>query len=139
MNYEKPDLKDEDDLKQACETVREERPDWKAEIVNFLRYVQQADDETRTSLEFHKKLWNENPISQPSRQGPKIDAAIEDEEFRRWFVQQSKEPERSAENIEERLNALATLEQDILDRITNSKYRTFAGVPKPNPRCSESR
>lgn len=85
--------------------------------------MQNADEETRSSLKFQRKLWSENPISQPSRQCPKIDAAIEDEEFRRWFVQQSKEPERSAENTEERLNALATLEQDILDRITNSKYR----------------
>ena len=36
MNYEKLDLKNDDDLKQACETVREKRPDWKAAIVAFL-------------------------------------------------------------------------------------------------------
>lgn len=54
--------------------------------------------------------------------GPKVDAAIEDEEFQRWFVQRLKEPERAAENTEERLNALATLEQDVLDRMTNSQY-----------------
>ena len=123
MNRGNLDLKNDDDLKQACAAVRENRPDWKAAIVAFLQEVQNADEETRSSLKFQRKLWSENPISQPSRQGPKIDAAIEDEEFRRWFVQQSKEPERSAENTEERLNALATLEQDILDRITNSKYR----------------
>lgn len=122
MNHENLDLSKDDDLKQACEAIRESRSEWKAKIVTFLRDVQNSDEETRNSLEFQRKLWNENPISQPARQGPKVDGAIEDEEFRRWFVQRLKEPEPSAENTEERLNALATLEQDVLDRITNSKY-----------------
>lgn len=83
MNYENLDLSKDDDLKKAGETVRENRPDWKAEIVAFLQDVQNSDEETRNSLEFQRKLWNENLISQPARQGPKVDGAIEDEEFRK--------------------------------------------------------
>lgn len=56
MNYENLDLSKDDDLKKACKAVRENRPDWKAEIVAFLQDVQNTDEETRNGLEFQKKL-----------------------------------------------------------------------------------
>lgn len=52
MNYENLDLSKDDDLKKACEAVRENRPDWKAEIVALLQDVQNTDEETRNGLEF---------------------------------------------------------------------------------------
>lgn len=87
MNHESLYLsKDDDDLKKVCEAVRESRSEWsewKAKIVTFLQDVQNTDEDTRVSLEFQKRLWNENPISLSRRQGPKVDGAIKDEEFRR--------------------------------------------------------
>ena len=63
MNHENLYLSKGDDLKKACEAVRESRSEWKAKIATFLQDVQNTDEETRVSLEFQRKLWNENPIS----------------------------------------------------------------------------
>lgn len=62
MNYEKLDLKNDDDLKQACETVREKRPDWKAEIVAFLQEVQNADEEARAVSNSIKNCGTTTPL-----------------------------------------------------------------------------
>ena len=128
MNYEKPDLKNDDDLKQACETVREKRPDWKAAIVNFLRYVQQADEETRASLEFHKKLWNDNPIMTSKQGNINVDSVIGEEEFRKWFVERLKEPIPSPEGTKERADALTTLSNDVTERFEN--YESITSKPR---------
>ena len=74
MNYENLDLGKDDDLKKACETVRENRPDWKAEIVAFLQDVRNTDEETRNGPEFWKKLWNLNPISKSKRGNINVDS-----------------------------------------------------------------
>ena len=71
MNHENLDLSKDDDLKKACEAVRESRSEWKAKIVTFLQDVQNTDEETRVSLEFRRRLWNENPISLSRRQVPR--------------------------------------------------------------------
>lgn len=126
MNHENPDLGKDDDLKKACEAVRENRPDWKAEIVAFLQEVRNADDETRASLEFQKKLWNGNPISKSGRgNNINVDSVIGEEEFRKWFVEHLKEPVLSRESTKERTDALATLSDDVTERVktTGSNQR----------------
>ena len=45
-NYENLDLSKDDDLKKACEAVRENNPKWRAKVVSFLKDVQEADEET---------------------------------------------------------------------------------------------
>ncbi len=119
MNHENLDLSKDDDLKKACEAVREKRPDWKAEIVAFLQEVQNADDETRASLEFQKKLWNGNPISKSKRGNINVDSVIGEEEFRKWFVERLKEPTLSRESTKERADVLEKLLDDVTDRVKN--------------------
>ena len=119
MNYENLDLSEVDDLKKACEAVRENRPDWKAKIVAFLQEVQNADEETRASLEFHKKLWNDNPIVKSKQGNINVDSVIGEEEFRKWFVERLKEPILSPESTKERADALTTLSNDVTNRVEN--------------------
>lgn len=119
MNYENLDLSRGDDLKKACEAVRENRPDWKAKIVAFLQEVHNADDETRASLEFQKKLWNGNPISKSKRGNINVDSVIGEEEFRKWFVERLKEPTLSRESTKERADVLEKLLDDVTDRVKN--------------------
>ena len=83
MNSENLDLSKDDDLKKACEAVREKRPERKAEIVAFLQEVQNADEETRVSLEFQKKLWNDNSIMTSKQGNINVDSVIEEEKFRK--------------------------------------------------------
>lgn len=127
MNYENLDLSKDDDLKKACEAVRENRPDWKAEIVAFLQGVQNADDETRASLEFHKKLWNDNPIIKSKQGNINVDSVIGKEEFRKWFVGRLKEPILSPESTKERADALTTLSNDVTERVEN--YESITSKP----------
>ena len=127
MNYENPDLSKDDDLKKACEAVRENRPDWKAEIVAFLQEVQNADEETRASLEFHKKLWNDNPIMTSKQGNINVDSVIGKEEFRKWFVERLKEPLLSPESTKERADALTTLSNDVTNRVEN--YESITSKP----------
>lgn len=86
--------------------------------------MQNADDETRASLEFQKKLWNGNPISK-SRRGNNInvDSVIGEEEFRKWFVKRLKEPVLSRESTKERTDALATLSDDVTERVKNYQIK----------------
>ena len=121
MNHENPDLSKDDDLKKACEAVRKNRSDWKAKIVAFLQEVQNADDETRASLEFQKKLWNDNPISKTKRGDINVGSVIGEEEFRKWFVEHLKEPALSPESTKERADALTTLSKDVTNRV--KKYK----------------
>ena len=121
MNHENLDLSKDDDLKKACEAVRENRPDWKAKIVAFLQEVQNADEETRVSLEFQKKLWNDNPISKSKRGDINVGSVIGEEEFRKWFVERLKEPLLSPESTKERADALTTLSNDVTNRVENYK------------------
>lgn len=127
MNHENLDLSKDDDLKKACEAVRENRPDWKAEIVAFLQEVQNADDETRASLEFRKKLWNDNPIMTSKQGNINVDSVIGEEEFRKWFVERLKEPLLSPESTKERADALTTLSNDVTNRVEN--YESITSKP----------
>lgn len=79
MNYENLDLRKDNDLKKACEAVRESRSEWKAKIATLLQDVQNTDEETRVSLEFQKKLWNGNPIIKSKRGNINVDSVIREE------------------------------------------------------------
>ena len=79
MNHENLYLSKGDDLKKACEAVRESRSEWKAKIATFLQDVQNTDEETRVSLEFQKKLWNGNPIIKSKRGNINVDSVIREE------------------------------------------------------------
>ena len=79
MNHENLYLSKGDDLKKACEAVRESRSEWKAKIDTFLQDVQNTDEETRVSLEFQKKLWNGNPIIKSKRGNINVDSVIREE------------------------------------------------------------
>ena len=119
MNHENLDLSKDDDLKKASEAVRENRPDRKAEIVAFLQEVQNADEETRVSLEFQKKLWNDNPIVKSKQGNINVDSIIRKEEFRKWFVECLNAPTLSRESTKERADALTKLSNDVTNRIEN--------------------
>jgi hypothetical protein len=55
---------------------------WQEELVAFLDWVAKASASERTTLEFHRWLWNDNKVSSVGRGAIPVDAAIEDASFR---------------------------------------------------------
>ena len=89
------DLKKIDELRQACaDVVKTEQAtphytSWGEELREFLTEVRDADLQTRTSEEFQRKIWDENPVSSVGMGQISVDAAIADPDFRRWLAERS--------------------------------------------------
>ncbi|TQE99681.1 MAG: restriction endonuclease [Spiribacter salinus] len=77
-------------LREACENAEKRLKaepggsQWVADIAKFIDWFQNASDEERTSEEFQRKLWDENPVSAIGQGSIDISTVIDDPEFRRW-------------------------------------------------------
>lgn len=84
------DLKSNDSLISAInETGYDDHIGWITKLSTFITYVSQADFKTRSSLEFHEKLWEDNPVCSVGMGTVDISDAIKDEAFRVWVAEQS--------------------------------------------------
>ena len=129
------DLRDLNVLKQACEDAEKEArnkeryPVWGKELIEVLEYVRGADLETRSSEEFHKRIWEDNPVSAVGMGTVTIDKAIQDAEFRKWVAEMSLKP--LPDSQEARVAALtAPTKRNILSSISK-RLKSFDTVTNP--------
>ncbi len=91
----RPNLRDPDALRQchrdfeAWWPTQDEWRRWHANLDSFLRWVASATEEQRATREFHKRLWDENPVAAPGQGNLSVDGLIADEGFRSWFARES--------------------------------------------------
>ncbi len=96
------DLKNIEELKQACvDAVKtaetdpnygEHYKEWGPRLLDFLGYVRDADQETRASVEFQRRIWEENPVARVGLGRISVEAAIQDTGFRKWLAEKSLSP-----------------------------------------------
>ena len=107
------DLSSLDELRRACADVVkvEQAPptyaSWGVELREFLAEVRDADLQTRMSVEFQRKIWEENPVTSVGMGTISVDAAIADPDFRSWLANRSLA--RLPDALEPRASALDTL------------------------------
>ncbi|UKY35057.1 McrB family protein [Pantoea dispersa] len=87
------DYTNKENLKKLLNTIDpwNESPTWLNNIHPFLIEVNQADLETRSSYDFQKRLWKQNPISNAGQGAIDVSKAIADNNFRRWIAEKSLE------------------------------------------------
>ena len=128
-----------DELRQACADVlkiEQATPNytsWGEELREFLAEVRDADLQTRTSEEFQRKIWDDNPVTSVGMGQISVDAAIADPDFRSWLAERSMA--RLPDASEPRATALDTFSDELkqrmgryTDRMPRLKiYRVLAG------------
>ncbi|OWF78661.1 McrB family protein [Yersinia alsatica] len=82
-----------ENLKKLLNTIDPwaESPLWLNNLHKFIVEVHNADLETRSSVEFHQRLWTQNPVSNAAQGAIDVSKAIADESFRLWVAEQSME------------------------------------------------
>ncbi|HBC34122.1 MAG TPA: hypothetical protein DC045_07360, partial [Marinobacter adhaerens] len=111
------DLTKDTELKTILDGISpsERNPDWVSSLADFLEYVEGAGLETRKTLEFQKKLWEENAVSGVGMGTVNISAALEDPEFRSWIAEESLKP--LPESSEARITRLQAFHDEIATRM----------------------
>ena len=121
------DLKKIDELKQACAHSLEnansyqEYAQWGQKLHEFLLEVRNADRHMRSSEEFQRKIWNENPVSSAGRGKIRVDNAIADPDFRMWLAGRSLVPLPAS--AEARGQALDALFDELLGKVNRHTAR----------------
>ena len=122
------DLSNIDELKQACSDVMENAPtdsdyiQWGNDLREFLAEVHAADLQVRASVEFQRRIWDDNPVSSLGQGNIPVDAAIADSEFRNWLAEQSMKPLPSAH--ERKKVALDELYAELEEKVCQYTNRT---------------
>ena len=111
------DLTQEQQLKNILDGISpfDRNPVWLSSLAEFLEYVGNADLETRKTLEFQQKLWEENAVSGVGMGTVNISSALEDPEFRSWIAEESLKA--LPESSEERITRLQAFHDEIAIRM----------------------
>jgi 5-methylcytosine-specific restriction enzyme B len=115
-------LATDDDIRDAARTVgtadawNPERQDWIGGLASVIDWVKAADQEQRTTREFHERLWERNRVARLGQGNVSIDRALDDERFRTWVAARSMQP--LPESTEERRRFIATFYQDVVAQLT---------------------
>jgi len=78
----------EDELKRACHeslTRHANEPTakrWHQAVVEFIEWARTATPHERRSIEFQRRLWNDNPVAATGQGQISVDAALEESNFR---------------------------------------------------------
>jgi len=118
------DLRSLEGLRKACSeataTVSENADyvAWSKSLQEFLEYVESADQKTRSTEDFQRRLWEDNPVSAVGMGTVNIDDAIGSEDFRSWLAEKSLVA--LPDSWEARASALDKLFEEI--RLEISKY-----------------
>lgn len=109
----------EEGLREALEAIGSPEtwgpsgPGWIKRVAGTIQWIREADEATRSGLDFQRRLWNDNHIAAVGQGNIPVDWALEDPDFRGWFAHESM---RSLpESPEERMAFLAEL-YDVLRR-----------------------
>ena len=137
------DLQNIEELRRACADAAktaetdpnygEHYKEWGPRLLIFLRYVREADEETRASVKFQRRIWEENPVARVGLGRISVDAAIQDAGFRKWLAGKSLSPlPQPAEARAADLGQLLAEIQDEVGKYTNRTprlkiYRVLAG------------
>ena len=122
------DLRNIDELRQACSDVVENAPEnsvyvaWGNNLREFLAEVRTADIQTRASEEFQRRIWDDNAVSSTGQGFIPVDAAIADPEFRNWLAERSME--RLPDGPERRKAALDKLYDELKEKVCQYTNRT---------------
>ena len=126
------DLQNIEELRRACaDAVKtaetdpnygEHYKEWGPQLLDFLRYVRDAGVETRESVEFQRRIWEENPVARVGLGRISVDAAIQDAGFRKWLAEKSLGQLPQA--AEARAAALGKLSADIQAEVGKYTKRT---------------
>ena len=126
------DLQNIEELKRACADVvktaeadpkyGEYYKEWGPRLLDFLRYVRDADEETRESVEFQRRIWEENPVARAGQGNISVDTAIQDAGFRKWLAGKSLSP--LPQDADGRVEALEQLLDELLDEVGKYTKRT---------------
>ena len=88
---------------------------WWTDLTSFFEMITGASQTERASLEFQKKLWDDNPVSAVGQGFISVDKAIEEEEVRNWIA--SRSLERLPGDPEEATAWLVKLADQIVERL----------------------
>ena len=89
--------------------------EWSSNLTAFLDMTAHTSETERASLEFQRKLWEENPVSAVGQGFISVDKALEQEEVRNWIA--SKSLEKLPENAEQATTWLAELANQMVERL----------------------
>lgn len=94
MSY---DLSSDDGLRAACEAIGrpaawdEGSAEWIRDLAETIGWVRSADQNTRRTLEFQHRLWEENHVSAVGLGNIPVDRALQNADFREWLAAKSME------------------------------------------------
>ena len=91
------------------------REEWWSNLTAFLEIIARATETERTSFEFQRKLWEQNPVSAVGQGFISVDKAIEDEAVREWIASTSLE--QLPENPDEAAARLAEVADQMVERL----------------------
>lgn len=118
------DLENENQLRELliAKNPKERSPDWVSRLASFLAFFRDTDVAERSSKEFHRKIWEDNPVSDVGMGTVNITAAIEDAGFRQWFAEESLKP--LGDTDEAIAKRLVSFYDEIIQRIKVFSNRT---------------
>jgi len=131
-------LQQSKELRRAAEAVRKDiaespgKSHWISEIAKFIEWFRNASDQERASVEFQRKLWDENPVAAIGQGRIDVSLVLEDQDFRNWLVTElSRDFGEDAAARRKHIDALAKRLRgklgETLPRIPQAKmFRVFA-------------
>lgn len=143
------DLKTDDGLRRACESVEFDK-DWLEATKTFVEKVANASRELFVSEEYQERLWgSDNPICNHVTQGPTIsvDQLIQDGELLNWFYEEYQKIRQK--ESQERTDTLCEFVEELIERLVRysthgenqpkySTYRTLSALFPENLTCLAS-
>ncbi|MCA9687315.1 MAG: hypothetical protein KC457_34460, partial [Myxococcales bacterium] len=86
----------DDELRELCRDVQASLPGWalaaRQDRAAFLRKIAETPVAQRSSREFQRELWESESLSSTGMGSVKVEAALDDPEFRAWLASASTEP-----------------------------------------------
>lgn len=87
-------LFDDERLRSTCHEAEKLAADpshyaysWREQLAAFLTWVRDAGPEQRASLDFQKKLWNDNPVTGTGMGSVRVDDALANRDFRAFVAE----------------------------------------------------
>jgi hypothetical protein len=121
-------LSDIEGLREACRVTLDAMNgnaasrQWGEDLKSFLEYVRNSNMETRASVEFQQRVWDDNPVSAVGQGAISVDAAIADPEFRKWLAEKSLTA--LPQSLDERAVLLQELFNELTDRVSRYTNRS---------------
>lgn len=124
----KSSLETDQSLVSACRAIGsyqqwdESGQRWVPNVAETLRWVREADQATRETLEFQRRLWEDNHIAAPGQGNIPVDEVLQDAEFRKWFAAESMRPLPAL--AEARMGLLSELYAGLKERLSTILGKT---------------